>query len=423
MAVISLKYGSQELSLKFDPDLFDIIEASEPTTPLSDSEVGRKLDSPIGHSNIEEYVEKGGSVLLVVPDATRSSASGQIVNLLVRRLIASGIQPFDIRAIIATGIHRKTTDAEKADILTPFIYQRIKTLDHEPKDLMGLIRVGETATGVPVELNRALFEHDHVFLIGSVSFHYFAGFTGGRKLICPGLASSRTISETHKLAFDCETLSRRKGVGTGMLKGNPVHEAFLQAAAFVPRPFLITTLVNEAGECVDIFCGDLSASHEAACTAYAKNHSVTIKEKRDLVIASCGGSPYDINLIQAHKTLENASKACVDGGTIVLLAECQEGLGRDDMGKWFDAADSRDLAVRLCQKYQVNGQTAWSIREKSERFNILIVSNFDEDSVRSFGFEKIEFSALEQLVGTGGRTGYIVPRAASVNIKEKSRPN
>lgn len=423
MAVISVKYGSRELSLEFDPDGFKVIDTPSQTHPLADPEIGSKLDSPIGHSKIEDFVEKGGSVLMVVPDATRSSASGQIVNLLVRRLIAAGIQPYDIRAIIATGIHRKASDAEKAAILTPFIYQRIKVLDHEPKDLMGIISVGTTATGIPVELNRALFEHDHVFLIGSVSFHYFAGFTGGRKLICPGLASPRTISETHKLAFDCNTLSRRKGVGTGTLQGNPVHEAFLQAAAFVRRPFLINTLVNEAGECVDIFCGDLIASHEAACKAYARNHSVVIEEKRDLVIASCGGSPYDIDLIQAHKTLENASKACVDGGTIVLLAECREGLGRDDMAKWFDAADSHELSRKLCTKYQVNGQTAWSIREKAERFNILFVSDFDREAVRSFGFEKVEFAEIQSLFKSDSRSGYILPRSASIDINERSRPN
>lgn len=423
MAIVTLNYGSRGLSCEFDTDRFDIIKAPESTPPLSDPQIGCKLDSPIGHSNIEDCVENGSSVLIVVPDATRSSASGQIVNLLVRRLIAAGIQPYDIRAIIATGIHKKASDAEKAEILSPFIYQRIKTLDHDPMNLMGLLKVGETATGIPVELDRALFEHDHVFLIGSVSFHYFAGFTGGRKLICPGLASSRTIAETHRLAFDCRTFSRRMGVGTGILDDNPVHEAFVQAAAFAPRPFLINTIVDEVGECVDIFCGDLVASHEAACMAYAVNHSVDIKEKRDLVIASCGGSPYDINLIQAHKSLDAASNACRDGGTIVLVAECSEGLGRSDMSKWFDASDSRELAHRLCEKYQVNGQTAWSIREKSERFNILIVSNFDRETSRSFGFDKIEFPDLKQFVESGGKTGYILPRAASINIKERSRPN
>src|SRR4029079_4819086 len=129
----------------------------------------------------------------------------------------------------ATGIHRRVTENEKSSILTPFIAQRIKTLDHDLSDLMQIVRLGETSGGIPVELNRALTEHDHVVLVGGVSFHYFAGFTGGRKLVCPGLASSKTVSATHKLAFDCEKENRRDGVGPGLLDGNAVHEAFMEA--------------------------------------------------------------------------------------------------------------------------------------------------------------------------------------------------
>ena len=255
-------------------------------------------------------------------------------------LIANGTAPHEIRIIFATGIHRKVTEEEKSTILTPFIAQRIKTLDHDPRDLMQLMRLGETSGGIPIELNRALTEHDQVIIIGGVTFHYFAGFTGGRKLICPGLASTRTISETHKLAFDCERKTRRDGVDTGKLDGNAVNEAFMEAVAKIDPAFAISTIVNDDADVVDLYCGDWRTSHRAACDAYAAEHTIQITEKRDLVIASCGGYPFDINLIQAHKALEAASHACNDGGTIILLAECADGLGRDDFLKWFDAANS-----------------------------------------------------------------------------------
>jgi nickel-dependent lactate racemase len=415
MAEAILKYGSEQLHLNYDIDRFLFLDSDANEPPLSDAEIGDRLDVPIGTEPLENIVSPGDSVLIVIPDATRNSASGQIVNLVVRRLIASGIQPSDIRAIVATGIHRKATEEEKGYLLTPFIYQRIMTLDHDPRDLMGLLKVGETPTAIPVELNRALFEHDHIVLVGGVSFHYFAGFTGGRKLICPGLASSRTISETHRLAFDCVALSRCEGVGTGILIGNVVHEAFVEAAAFAKPSFLVNTIVNSSGECVDLFCGDWRTSHEVACDFYANNHTVTIAGKRDLVIASCGGSPYDINLIQAHKALDAASKACSEGGTIILIAECRDGLGREDMAKWFESADSRELAAKLCEKYQVNGQTAWSIREKAERFDIRMVSSFDQDAVRSFGFNGISVAGLQHLLDQHHDGGYIIPRAGAIN--------
>jgi nickel-dependent lactate racemase len=422
MGDLSLRSGTSELLLPFDPERFQVLDAEVSHRPLSDAAIGYKLDSPIGSDGIDGFVDPDDTVLIVVPDATRISAAGQVVNLLVRRLIAAGIEPYDIRTIVATGIHRKATESEKRQILTPFIYQRLRVLDHDPGNLLELVRLGETSSGIPVELNRQLLQHDHIFLVGGISFHYFAGFTGGRKLICPGLASSRTISETHRLAFDCATLSRRKGVGTGLLEGNSVHEAFVEAARFIGSPFSINTIVNESGECIDLYCGDLIRSHRAACSAYEADRTIEIDSKRPIVIASCGGAPYDINMIQAHKALDAASNACDEGGTIILIAECAEGLGRSDMAKWFDSPNSRAMAKRLCERYQVNGQTAWSIREKTERFDVFLVSSLDDSLTRAMGFRKAAISDVLQLGRRSSSHGYILPRAAAVNIKERSRP-
>jgi nickel-dependent lactate racemase len=240
MPNIELKYGNARISFDYDENQFEILGNIEQKPALSDVDLGTKLDNPIDSKTIEEIVQPNESVLIVVPDATRETASGQIVNLLVRRLIANGTMPFDIRIIFATGIHRRVTETEKQSILTPFIAQRIKTLEHNARDLAQIVRLGETSGGFPIELNRALTEHDHVIIIGGISFHYFAGFTGGRKLICPGLASSRTISATHKLAFDCETKSRRENVDTGILSGNAVHEIFVEVAGKLHRHFQST---------------------------------------------------------------------------------------------------------------------------------------------------------------------------------------
>ena len=332
--------------------------------------------------------------------------------MLVRRLIANGIPAHDIRIIFATGIHRTVKEEEKISILSPFIAQRIKTLDHDPRDLMKIVRLGETSSGIPVELNRALTEHDHVVLVGGVTFHYFAGFTGGRKLVCPGLGSAKTISSTHKLAFDCETRSRREGVGVGLLDGNAVHEAFMEAVEFVDPSFTINSLVNDAGQPIDLYCGNWIASHRKACDVYVDSHTIKISEKRNLAIASCGGYPNDINMIQAHKTLEAASHVCQEGGTIILLAECLDGLGRKDFLDWFNAENSGSLAENLCEKYQVNGQTAWSLLKKTERFDIRIVSSLDAATT-----EKMRLTPMQSLARAVAKVdknakGYILPQGA-----------
>ena len=417
MPTINLAYGKSAINFTFDENQFKVLGKAEEKSALTDVEIGDRLDCPIDSKQLEEIVQPNESVLIVVPDATRQTASGQIVNLVVRRLIANGTMPFDIRIIFATGIHRRVTEVEKQTILTPFIAQRIKTLDHNPRDLAQIVRLGETASGIPIELNRALTEHDRVIIVGGISFHYFAGFTGGRKLICPGLASTRTISETHRLAFDCETKSRRTGVGSGLLNGNAVHEAFAEVVENFPPHFTVNTIVNNAGEAVDLFCGDWQTAHKKACEFYAAQHTIEIAEKRDLVIVSCGGFPHDINMIQAHKSLETASQACTDGGTIIFLAECADGLGRKDFLDWFAAENSERLAERLCENYQVNGQTAWSSLRKAERFNIQIVTSLSENETRPMRLHKAhDFDEALSKIDSGSK-GYVLPFGAKFLIK------
>jgi nickel-dependent lactate racemase len=410
-----LGYGREAVSLSFDEVRFRVLETeAKGERPLTDVEVGEAFDAPIDSPPLEEIISAGETVLIVVSDATRATASAQIVNLLVRRLIESGVGPGDINIIFATGIHRAVTPEEKREVLTPFIAQRIRTLNHDANDPSSMIRLGTTERGTPVEINRALKEHDHVVLTGAIGFHYFAGFTGGRKSVCPGLASARTIEATHMLALDFEKGGRRKGIGTGLLEGNAIHEECERIATLVAPSFLINTVTDERGRAVRVYAGDWRAAHRRACAEYAEEHSVRIEEKREVVIAGCGGSPWDINLIQAHKSLDMAAHACLEGGDIILVAECPDGFGRADFLKWFDAADSRALEARLQEHYEVNGQTAWSLLVKAEKFRVHLVSKLADEDVRQMRLipARSVDEALNRIDENAG--GYIMPRASSL---------
>lgn len=416
MPTIQLKYGKSTVSFDFDENRFEILGEPKSFPALSDVEIGAAFDSPIDSPPIEEIIKAGETILIVVPDATRQVASGQIVNLLVRRLIANGTMPFDIAAIFATGIHRAVTETEKIEILTPFIAQRVKTFNHNARDLMGFVRLGETSDGVPIELNRHLTQFDHTIIVGGITFHYFAGFSGGRKMICPGLASSRTIAATHKLAFDCETKTRSGGVETGVLEGNAVHEACVSVVEKLPPSFSINTITNDAGEAVKIFAGDWQTAHKTACEFYASEFTIKVAEKRDVVIASCAGFPNDINMIQAHKTLDAAARICKTGGTIVLLAECADGLGRNDFLDWFAAKNSHELAGRLCANYQVNGQTAWNLLRIAEEFDVKIITSLNETETRPMRLQKAR--SLNEISFDKTANGYVLPFGAKFNSKK-----
>jgi nickel-dependent lactate racemase len=349
----------------------------------------------------------------VASDATRATGSAQVINLLVRRLIQNGVAPADIAIIFATGIHRPVRAEEKAELLTPFIAQRIRTIHHDAYDAAHL-QIGTTEGGVPIEVNRALKDFTKVILTGGVGFHYFAGFTGGRKSICPGLASARTIEATHMLALDFEHGGRRAGVGTGLLKGNAVSEECERVAALINPTFAVNSIVDDNGAVEQLFAGHWRTAHERACEAYAAANSIKIANKREVVIVSCGGLPYDINLIQAHKALDMAAHACVDGGTIILIAECRDGLGRPDFLKWFDAGNSAALEVRLREHYEVNGQTAWALLTKAGNFRVHIVTTLDDHSVRHMRMTPATSidSVLAQI--SPDTTGYIMPRGAAL---------
>src|SRR5712692_6500745 len=278
MPTIDLGYGPDAVRFDYDGARFEMLapDASE-AHPLTDAEIGAALDAPIDSRPLEDLVAASDSVLIVVSDATRATGSPQIINLLVRRLIQNGIPPSDIAIIFATGIHRPVRKAEKLELLSPFIAQRIRTIDHDAYDASGLVQIGATANGAAVEVNRALKDFSKVILTGAVGFHYFAGFTGGRKAICPGLASAETIKATHKLALDFEKGGRRTGVGTSLLDGNVVHEECERITAMIKPRFAVNTVVDQRGRAVRVYAGDWQAAHREGCREYLVDHSTRIE--------------------------------------------------------------------------------------------------------------------------------------------------
>lgn len=414
MLTIQLGYGQSTLSFEYDSRRFEVLAPREDSSAaLTDAAINAALDTPIDSPPLDDLVAPGDTVLIVASDATRATGSAQIINLLVRRLIENGIHPADVAIIFATGIHRAVRPDEQEKLLTSFITQRIKTINHDAYDSSQLIAVDSNPDGQPVSVNRALTEFTKVIVTGGVSFHYFAGFTGGRKSICPGLASAETIEATHMLALDFEQGGRRVGVGTGRLDGNRVNEACERVADLLAPAFSINTVVDEQGRVRKVFAGHWRSAHRRACDDYRAEHSQQISAKREVVIASCGGSPYDINMIQAHKTLDMAAHACVEGGTIVLVAECSDGLGRDDFMKWFEDENSRALELRLREKYEVNGQTAWALLTKTERFRVHIITSLAPERVRQMGM--IPADSLAEVLAQipADANGYLMPRGAA----------
>ncbi len=407
---IALGYGEEQIPFRFDPGQFKVLAPTDgEARGLSDVEIHSRLNAPIGTPLLEEIVRPDEQVVIVVPDATRVAGVERIAPLLVERLNARGLADRQISVLIGGGIHRAPTPDEVRSILGPHLPARIAVHSHDANDASTHIRLGTTSSGTPVELNRRLVQADHVIVVGAISYHYIAGFSGGRKAILPGCAAERSIQANHLLSFDRETLDKRPGIASGCLEGNVVHQDMEEAVALLNPSFLVNTVLNSDDQIAAVYAGHWRKAHRRGCTEYGVSHAVAVNERRPLVIVSVGGAPRDINLIQSHKAMEHAAGLLEEGGTMIVLAKCPGGLGRADFLRWFVPGGSSATARLLVEDYKINGQTAWGLRRKAERFRLLLVSTLEALTVSRMGLEP--YATLDSALATiPPQSGYIIPR-------------
>lgn len=379
-----------------------------PTKRLTDTEINNALDTPIGTPPLEEIIRPNERVVIVVPDITRSAGVHRVAPLLVERLNRHGLADEQISVLVGGGTHRAPTSSEMRSILGPDLPQRIAIFPHDANDASSHVEMGTTSRGTRVLLNRKLIETDRVIVLGAISYHYIAGFSGGPKGILPGCGAESSIKSTHLLSFDLDTLEKRPGIVSGRLDGNPVHEDMSEACAMLNPSFLVNTVIGSDGEIVAVYAGHWREAHRKGCDEYGDAHSAAAREKRPLIIVSAGGAPRDINLIQSHKAMEHASNLLEEGGTMIALAECIDGLGRNDFLQWFAPGGSRATAQMLVENYHIYGQTAWGLRRKAERFRLMLISALDAGIVRRMSLEP-QPSLEAALAEVSTERGYIIP--------------
>jgi nickel-dependent lactate racemase len=350
--------------------------------------ISKALASPLGTPPLVDIVASGEKVVIVTSDITRPTGSEHYLPLLVNELNRCGIDDAAIEIVIGLGIHRRQTEAEHRKILGT-LYGRIRVSDHDCDDPAQLVNLGQTASGLPVEINRRVVEADRVIVTGTIGLHYFAGFGGGRKGLVPGVASRTTCMATHFAIFNPpEVGGRHPAARPAVLTGNPVHAAILEAARMVSPDFLLNTVMTPDKRIAAVFCGDLEQAHLAGCQLAGELYTVPLVRPADLAIVSCGGHPKDINFIQAHKALDYGVQAVKPGGTVILLAACPDGFGNPTFFDWFRYQDLPAFETALRTRYEINGQTAYATLCKARSWRIILVSSFPPEQTARMGMEK-----------------------------------
>ncbi len=414
---MELKYGTAACTLDLPPErLAGVIVPPPIVVDQSPVEIiEAALDSC--HTFIASF-RPGEKLVIVTSDITRYTGSEIYLPLLVDRLNRQGIADGDIEILIALGIHRKQTEHEHQRILGP-LYGRIHVSDHECDDPDMLTFIGTTSNGIKVRINRKAVEADHLILTGTIGFHYFAGFGGGRKSVLPGIASRKACMASHFAVLNPgEGNGKNPLAVTGNLDGNPVHQAMVEGCALAKPAFILNTVLTADKRIIAAFAGDWREVHEAGCRFYHERFAYPLSEKGDLVVASCGGFPKDINLIQAHKSMEYAAQALKDGGVMILLAECRDGFGNGTFFNWFRFKRLEEFEAALREQYEINGQTAYSLLQKAQRFRIILVSQFPLQQVEEMGMipARTLDEAMELAIGmlSDEWRCYLMPEAGCV---------
>lgn len=374
MPEFKLRYGTSFINIDIDVEPIKI-EPNEPSpTERSIKEV-LYLTSD-GSKPLHSILKKGEKIAILCPDKTRDIKASILVPQLLEELFSWGIKPEDICIVLATGTHPPHTDEEKEKLLTQWTLERVKVVDHDC--MRDCVFIGRTSMGNNVYVNRIVAEADKVIMLGSITFHYFAGFSGGRKIILPGVSAKETIVFNHSMTFS-------EGAECGMLQDNPVHKDMVEAASLLKPCFLLNIVMGSNGEILKIITGDPFDAYELGCSFVESVYKVPIKEKVDFVIVSAGGVPYDTVFVQVHKAIKHASFALKEGGVMLVIAECSGGLPSEEFLNWFSFKDPDALKAHLLKEYSISGQTAHSTWQMSKKFNIILLSKLNESIVEKMG--------------------------------------
>jgi len=295
-----------------------------------------------------------------------------------------------VTLVFATGSHRGHSPEEIDQVLGEGMRSRFRVLDHDGGDLASHVGVGTTSRGTPLLFQREVVESDCLVLTGAICFHYFAGFGGGRKSLLPGVAHNDTILANHKLMLTGGNLDEPicPSCANGVLAGNPIHEDMLEGAGYLKPAFLLNTILARDGRIAHAVAGDPWKAHEAGLEPVHSLFGVPAERKSRLVIASCGGHPKDINFIQMHKSIHHAYELVSEDGVLIVLGECSQGIGSDDLFQWFSTLDLRSVAARLDPEFTINAHTAYVAMRKALTRRIILVTALPEDTVKAMGMER-----------------------------------
>ena len=336
--------------------------------------IDHALANPIGSPKLSEMVKPGMKISIITSDISRPLPSYDVLPSVLRELTDAGIPDSDITVVFALGSHRAQTEEERRRLAGDEVFDRVRCIDSDPDDC---ILMGTSSNGTPFAVTRSVAESDFRIALGNIEFHYFAGYSGGVKALMPGVSTPEAIQANHSLMVSPDACA-------GKLEGNPVREDLEQALEYCPIHYIVNAVLDEHKHIVYAVAGDVIEAHRVGCRYLDRMYRKPIPKRADIVLVSQGGAPKDANLYQTQKALDNSKHAVADGGTIIVIGACNEGLGSAKFEEWLVGSErSHDMVERIGRDFQLGGHKAAAIGMVLDRARIDLVSEMDDDFVRS----------------------------------------
>lgn len=358
-----------------EKNLIGVLRAKPaPAIASEEEEVRRALREPVGAPPLRQVVRSGEKIAVITSDITRPMPTRKVMPALLDELYAAGVKPEDITLVFALGSHRSQTDEERRRLAGERAWNEIRCVDCDPDDC---VHLGVTSAGTPVDITRVVAEADRRICLGNVEYHYFAGYSGGAKAIMPGCSTRAAIQSNHSMMVRAEAAA-------GNLKTNPVRRDIEDAAALCGIDYILNVVLGEHKEILRAAAGDVTLAHRELCAFLDKIYLNELPQAADIVLVSQGGAPKDLNLYQTQKALDNARHAVRQGGIIILIGSCREGLGERVFEQWMTTSPSPEAMIeRIGRDFQLGGHKAAAIAITLQKAKIFLVSELEDDFVRS----------------------------------------
>ncbi len=374
---IKLPYGNSLLTARIPTKNLSFIINTKDVTGLANEResIINSLRAPIGSPALCDCVNKNDKVVVLVTDNTRPCPDDRLLPPILAEL-EEKIPGENITIIVALGLHPPLSRQELIKKLGKDIVENYNVVNH---DVNQTVNIGKTSRGTFVDINRRVIEADFRISTGFIEPHLFAGFSGGRKSIAPGVFSARSAYHNH--GYKMVEHSR---VRAGILKGNPVHEDMVEQARMAKLNFIVNVLLNKEREITHIFAGDPFKAHEAGCETARSIVGVKVPHKVDITITTNSGAPLDLDLYQTCKGIDTASQVSRDGGIIIIASSCSTGIGPEAFRELHASVSSPEEVLQKIRREEPIG-VQWQnqiLARIQLKHDIYLVSSLEDSVVK-----------------------------------------